>query len=76
MTPGLSFNKALRLAQLGPSYLSVHLRRTDHWGGPASDAEFVAFVATSATSERKVFLATDNAETQQKVRHIHPFPPS
>ena len=56
------------LAKLGPSFLSVHLRRTDHWGGPATDEEFVAFVAAHATSSRRVFLATDNAETQQKVR--------
>lgn len=56
------------LAELGPSYLSVHLRRTDHWGGPATDEEFVAFVAAHATTGRKVFLATDNADTQQKVR--------
>lgn len=43
-------------------FISLHMRRTDHWGSTTTDAEFVAFA--KAHPGHAIFLATDNAQTQ------------
>jgi len=52
-----------------PKFISVHIRRTDHWGSgianteiPHADEIFASFM--DAHPEYRIHLATDNAETQ------------
>ena len=54
------------LASLQPRFLSLHIRRTDHWGSHATDDDYIAFVKRYPQYEN-VFLATDNQVTQQKL---------
>jgi hypothetical protein len=58
--------RALRSAQLHPetasSFISMHIRRTDHWGSEITDDDFAAFALRHPASS--IFLATDNATTQ------------
>ena len=50
------------LAALGADFLSLHVRRTDHWGSTATDNDYAAFIDRHAPAD--VYLATDNAQTQ------------
>ena len=45
-------------------FVALHIRRTDHWGSQLTDDDFGAFVR--AHPSHAVYLATDNAITQQK----------
>ncbi|KAL1515868.1 hypothetical protein AB1Y20_002483 [Prymnesium parvum] len=47
----------------GPQFVSVHIRRTDHWGSTVTDADFDRFISTYP--EHNVYIATDNVETQK-----------
>lgn len=59
-----------RLSKLGNEYISTHIRRTDHIELSKSnnrfttDDEFIDFFNKELNS--KIFIATDNRETQQK----------
>lgn len=55
------------IEKLGNSFLSMHLRRTDHWGGPDADEAFMAFVDRHVETFKAAFMATDNATTQRKM---------
>lgn len=54
-------------------YVAAHVRRTDHWTAGITeeratpDASFERFFARHAARDRRLFLATDNADTQ---RHL------
>ena len=45
-------------------FISLHVRRTDHWGSSTTDEDFLAFVG--AHPHHAVYVATDNATTQSK----------
>ena len=64
-TPAVHARVHAILEELGASFLSLHLRRTDHWGGPDTDEAFMDYV--DAQPRQHVFLATDNAATQEKL---------
>lgn len=58
-----------------PSVIGLHVRRTDHLrfaqnfkAGPTSDDEFFHFI-DKYPSSTKIYLATDNASTQEIFRH-------
>lgn len=50
---------------LAPHFVSLHIRRTDHWGSTCTDDDFEAFVDQHQPSTA-VYLATDNAVTQAR----------
>lgn len=45
-------------------FISLHIRRTDHWGSHLTDDDFARFIDAYPT--HAAFLATDNKVTQQK----------
>ena len=62
---------ARRVAACGPCFVAVHIRRTDFRAlfgvtHGAADADFEAFVLR-ARADQRVFLATDDAPTQQQL---------
>jgi hypothetical protein len=56
-----------RAERAAPSgrFVSVHVRRTDHWGSAVTDDEFAAFVRRHVADGSHAFIATDNLETQR-----------
>ncbi|KAL1500192.1 hypothetical protein AB1Y20_012861 [Prymnesium parvum] len=57
--------------RLGAPFVAVHVRRTDHakcFGVQCSDEQFAAFLERCVAQVEgcRIFLATDNAETQQE----------
>ena len=55
--------------------MSLHVRRTDHWGSAVTDDDFRAFVAREADCGA-AYLATDNRRTQERFvvrRVVHLF---
>ena len=73
--PALRDAVATKLAMLGPSFVAVHVRRTDHMtqggqkqlaqqsGAWTADKNFERFLESHPTSS--IYLATDNASTQR-----------
>lgn len=83
--PKLERAIASRVLECGPRYVAVHVRRTDHaacFGERTSDADFFRFV--DAFPDHALFVATDNAATQQvfaarygeRVRAMRPISPA
>ncbi len=59
------------MGHLGPEYIAMHMRRTDHVEYAKSENAFTeddAFFNFAARSHLPCFLATDNGPTQRKVR--------
>lgn len=54
------------VAALAPSFASVHMRRTEHWGDGTTDAQFAGFLLAQPAGVR-AYVATDNADTQRTV---------
>ena len=46
----------------GDTFISMHVRRTDHWGSTITDSDFLAFSDTWPT--HTVLIATDSQQTQ------------
>jgi hypothetical protein len=57
---------------LGPSAVSVHIRRTDHFAmacdrvSPTCDADFDRFLCAPEHGEAPIYVATDNAATRER----------
>ena len=64
-TPGVQSRVQQNVAALG-SFISLHIRRTDHWGSTATDDDFADFVDAHKSAYPCAYLATDNAVTQAK----------
>ena len=55
---------AANVSALAPCFISMHIRRTDHWGSTCSDVDFESFMDTHSNGH--AYLATDNAQTQDR----------
>ena len=53
---------ASTLKACGDRFVSIHVRRTDHWGSEVTDSAFETFA--NAYPDHNVLVATDNALTQ------------
>jgi len=64
----------VRIEMIGGSYISAHIRRTDHVELAKSKGVFTdddVFIEFFGKSEDKIFIATDNPETQSKFKGIY-----
>ena len=78
--PALRARIADKLSALGPSFVAVHVRRTDHMkeagqmelarksGGLTTDDSFVDFLERHAAPSDHIYVATDNALSQRALQ--------
>ena len=67
LVPLQSLRRAVEknIATHRPTFVAVHVRRTDHgFSGQTTDEAFAEFINRHSYASHSVFVATDNAETQ------------
>ena len=76
--PDVAAAVAENMRALGDGAAAVHVRRTDHFAlscdrvASTADDDFIRYLSHTSHSSRPIYLATDNAVTQQAFRDRYP----